>query len=51
MDDVVWHAIVEANKLGGRGLQVVGCIEPTSAGQSADYKLVIRAPNDPSWYD
>lgn len=46
--------IIEANKLGGKGVQVVGVREPEVATE--DYILVTRTPerrsaSEPMWYD
>lgn len=54
--DRVLDAIKKANKLGARGLQVVGYREPESASSSPDLILETQIPDDAStavqlWYE
>ena len=54
--EVILKAIILANKLGARGIQVTDYIESTSAMQSPDLRLVAQEPLPQSatammWYD
>lgn len=57
MEDEVLKAIIKANKLGAKGIQVVGYGIPATADSSPDYYLAIQFPptlgaaGDTPWYD
>ncbi len=49
-------AVVEANKLGAKGLQVVGIVDVPSATATKPYMLLLGFPppmsgSDTAWYD
>jgi len=44
MDDRIYNAIVKANKLGAKGIQVIGYIEPRSAADNNNLILITQIP-------
>ena len=56
MEDVILKAIIEANKLGAKGLQVTGYTRPATASEPPDLKLIATIPrngtaSELAWYD
>ena len=52
----ITNAIVRSNKLGARGIQVVGYLEPQTAIESPELKLITQIPrsqaaSEVAWYD
>lgn len=55
-DAIYFNAIIEANKLGAKGFQIVEAIMPQSAGESYRIKFVITRPiprsaTQKDWYE
>jgi len=56
MEEIILDAIKRANKLGAKGIEVIGYVEPQSAGDDYNYTLVTRVPDenltagDKPWY-
>jgi len=55
-EEIVWEAIIRANKLGAKGIQVVGFIDRCSATQNPELLLTIKMPEpmtagEVAWYD
>lgn len=56
MNELIKDAIRRANKLGAKGIQVVGYIESQSATESPDLKLIMQLPpletaSGVAWYE
>ena len=56
MGEMILEAIIRANKLGAKGVQVIGYIEPQTASQPSSFLLITRIPelisaSDKEWYD
>ena len=56
MDEMILEAIIRANKLGAKGVQVIGYIEPQTASQPSSFLLITRiseliSASDKEWYD
>ena len=56
MEEIILDAIKRANKLGAKGIEVIGYVEPQSAGDDYNYTLVTSVPDenltagDKPWY-
>ena len=53
---IILEAVRKANKLGAKGYEVIDCLEPQSASESLELKLITRIPREKSavermWYD
>jgi len=55
VDTRTFDAIKRANKLGAKGIEVVGCIEPQLATQAPVLILIIKLPEltnaNMAWYE
>ena len=54
--EIIREAIIRANKLGAKGIQVISYAEPASAIQSQNLVLITRTPEQTTasggeWYD
>ena len=48
MNYLMLEALIKANKLGARGMRVVGYKEPQSAGDDPSYILITERPTPPA---
>lgn len=56
MNEIILDAIVRANKLGAKGVQVIGYIEPQLATQDPHWMLITEPPKEQDaselpWYE
>ncbi len=56
MNAIIIKAILDANKLGKRGLRVIGIIEPTSASEMPWYRLAVcfdepKTASETPWWE
>ncbi len=56
MNHKILDAILEANQLGAKGIQVIGYSEPQSAAETPNFVLLVQTPeqgttSEPAWYD
>ena len=56
MQEEIIKAIIRANKLGAKSIQVIGYLEPQSAIESLELTLVTQVPeettaSESAWYD
>jgi len=56
LDAIIVDAIKRANKLGAKGIEVVGYTEPYSASQDLRIMLIVKLPEltsacDRAWYE
>jgi len=55
-DELIRDAIIRANKLGAKGIEVTGFAQPDDATQRPDYYLITQSPeltdaSESAWYD